>query len=75
MTSKSKYEYLGCFIFGIVMIICSTKIMMADGFSDIIGEIASDDRRCIYTLISTFGLIGFFIEVIFEKIYQNTENQ
>lgn len=69
MNSKSKYVYLGFFIFGIVMIIFSTKIMLAEGFSNTIGGIVSSDRRWIYTLISAFGIIGFFIEIIFEKIY------
>lgn len=75
MNSKSKYVYLGFFIFGIVMILCSTRIMLLDGFLGINSEIVSSDRRCIYTLISAFGAIGFFIEVIFEKIYQIKEKR
>lgn len=75
MNSKSKYVYLGLFIFGIVMIIWSTKIMLAEGFLNTIGGIVSSDRRCIYTLISAFGAIGFFIEIIFEKIYQIKEKE
>ena len=40
MNSKSKYVYLGFFIFGIVMIICSTRIMLLDGFMGLNSEIA-----------------------------------
>ena len=64
-----KYIYLGIFIIGIVMIFSISKIMLIDGFfSDALGLMESSDKRIGYALISLFGLVGFFIEIIFEKI-------
>lgn len=55
------------------MITLLTKIMLVDGFSEPIGTIVSDNRRFIYGLISIFGMIGFFIEIVFDKISEIIE--
>lgn len=78
MKSKIKYLYLGVFVISTILIIYSTHIMFTNGFTTEFGELFSNDRRCVYSLISSFSAIGFFIEIIFEKLYklngQNSNN-
>lgn len=73
MKSKIKYLYLGVFVISTILIIYSTHLMFMNGFATEFGEVLSNDRRCFYSLISSFSAIGFFIEIIFEKLYKLNE--
>ena len=65
---KRKTVFLTLFIIGIILIFNITNYMLIEGFSDTLGIMQSSDKRVALSLISLFGLIGYFIEVIFERI-------
>ncbi len=65
---KSKNVYLAIFIIGLFLTFNITNFMLKLGFSTTTGIMESSDKRFVYSLISLFGLIGFFIEIVFEKL-------
>jgi hypothetical protein len=70
---KRKFVYLGLFILGIILTFTITSSMFKVGFDTTIGVMESADKRLAYSLISLFGLIGYFVETIFQKIGENTK--
>ena len=64
-----KYIYLIIFIVGFVLIYDNTIGFYSDG--SWIEEVSNgivNDNRMVYFCISLFGLVGFFIEIIFQKL-------
>lgn len=65
---KRKIIFLVIFILGLIITFNITNNMLVDGFDTAIGMMKASDRRAVFSLISLFGLIGYFVEVILERI-------
>ncbi|QAA32389.1 hypothetical protein [Clostridium manihotivorum] len=68
---KLKFVFLGIFIFAIILIFNITNFMLEEGFSSTIGMMQAADKRFAYSLVALFSLVGYFVEVILERIKKN----
>lgn len=62
-----KLVFLVLFIVGIILIFNTSASMLNVGVDSITGVSIATDKRTAYSLISLFGFVGYFVEVIFEK--------
>ena len=64
-----KSIFLAVFIVGCILIFNTTQsIVNTIGFDNLTGVSRATDKRSVYILISLFGLVGYFVEVILERI-------
>lgn len=64
-----KSIFLAMFIAGCILAFNTTQsIVNTIGFDNLTGISRATDRRSVYILISLFGLVGYFVEVILERI-------
>jgi hypothetical protein len=45
--------------------------MLHEGFSSTIGMMQAADKRFAYSLVALLALVGYFVEIILEKINKN----
>ena len=64
-----KSIFLVLFIVGCILVFGTTEsIVNTIGFDNLTGVSRATDKRSVYILISLFGLVGYFVEVILERI-------
>lgn len=63
-----KFVFLGLFILGVILTFTITNSMLSLGIDSITGPMKAADKRFAYSLISLFGLTGYFVEVILERL-------
>ena len=64
-----KSIFLAVFIVGCILVFNTTRsIVNTIGFDNLTGVSRATDKRSVYILISLFGLVGYFGEVILERI-------
>lgn len=68
MRNYIKYLYLVVFIISLFVIFNITNDMLKVGFDSAIGQMQAMDKRLGWGLISLFGLVGFFSEVIIKRL-------
>lgn len=61
-----KVLFLVLFMIGMVFMFNSTTSMIE--FDGMTGSAIAADKRTVYFLVSLFGMIGYFLEVIFQRI-------
>ena len=63
-----KIIFLTLFIVGSILVFNTTEsIVNTIGFDNLTGVSIATDKRSVYILVSLFGLVGYFVEVILEK--------
>lgn len=64
-----KCIFLALFIVGCILVFNTTEsIVNTIGFDNLTGVSRATDKRSVYILVSLFGLVGSFVEVILERI-------
>lgn len=67
-----KCLFLSLFIISTVLIVNITPSMMETvGFDSITGVSLATDKRTAYFLWAVFGMIGYVVEVVLERIKNN----
>ena len=59
-----RFGFLVLFIVGIILIFNTLESMLKVGFDSITGVSIATDKRTAYLLVSLFGFVGYFVEVI-----------
>ena len=60
-----RFGFLVLFIVGIILIFNTTaSIVNTVGFDNLTGVSIATDKRTVYLLVSLFGFVGYFVEVI-----------
>lgn len=68
LSKARRLGYLLIFIVGCILTFTSTEYMAKTvGFDNLKGMSIATDRRTVFLLISLFGFISYFIEIIFER--------
>ena len=71
-----RFVFLILFIVGIILIFNTTASMIDTvGFDNLTGVSIATDKRTAYLLISLFGFVGYFVEVILERKYNEIKKE
>lgn len=63
------------FISGVLLIFNITNSMLEVGFDTNIDVMKAADRRSAYILVSLFGLLGYFVETVLERVVMNSKKE
>ncbi len=71
-----RFIFLMLFIVGIILIFNTTTSMINTvGFDNLTGISIATDKRTVYLLISLFGFVGYFVEVVLERKYTDIKTE
>ncbi|MDU5111061.1 MAG: hypothetical protein E6248_11475 [Clostridium sp.] len=71
-----RFIFLMLFFVGIILIFNTTASMINTvGFDNLTGESIATDKRTAYLLVSLFGFVGYFVEVILERKYKDIKKE
>lgn len=71
-----RFIFLVLFIVGIILIFnTTTSIINTVGFDNLTGVSIATDKRTTYLLVSLFGFVGYFVEVILERKYNDIKKE
>ena len=71
-----RFVFLILFIVGIILIFNTTASMIDTvGFDNLTGVSIATDKRTAYLLISLCGFVGYFVEVILERKYNDIKKE
>ena len=71
-----RFVFLVLFIVGIILIFnTTTSIINTVGFDNLTGVSIATDKRTTYLLVSLFGFVDYFVEVILERKYNDIKKE
>lgn len=68
--TQRKLVFFAVFVVGLLLLFSTTTMIIqwTESFDSIIGPAQSADQRMAYLMITLFGMVGYFVESVLERV-------